>query len=572
MSVHHQPPTGEDDGHLAWGELIDGRYVIERPLGHGGMGSVYLARDREFSRRVAIKVLALRYVGRPEREQRFDNEARYAGRLPLNENIATTLNAGRMPNGRPYIVMEHVEGPAINVLSIFEDRPLDLLRLLKLMQGVAEALCVMHRTGVVHRDLTPANILVTQVEGRSVAKVIDFSHAAADVPRLRLGDPRRLTGAHEVLGTAGYIPPEQVRNEPPDARMDVFSFGVVLWELLAGKPAFRHLETEEYFSLQTTHPTAPPPLGDLRPGLPSSLCRLVEDCTNVHIAARPAATSVVMRLEEIIEEVQASRPRSSPSQSGGRMPITAETLGPLPRPETPVEPLPRAQRGAPFLSTIPEDEPAPRRRPTVLVVLVVMTLVAVAVVLALWLRREDGTEDANLSTAGDRRSDTAVDPRPGVVEPGSTGTDPATEPSTGHVGTSTDGGSSGTTDDASAMGEADDEAAADETPTVKPPPRRVDRARSTPPRRNTKPTAPVRPERCAEVKAATEQARLKWDWNTVLTNVDADPACWPRTERRRLRVRALAELGRFEACVHEGSGSTDPVVVRQVEKCEGVSP
>lgn len=566
MTVMEQPPREEDEGHLAWGEIVDERYEIERPLGHGGMGSVYLARDREFERKIALKVLAISHVGRVAREQRFENEARHAGRLPIHANIATTLNSGRMSNGRPYIVMEYVEGPAINVLSIFEGRVLELLRMLELMCGVAEALSVMHRAGVVHRDLTPANILVTEIEGRSVAKVIDFSHAAADVPRLRVGDPRRLTGAHETPGTAGYMPPEQVRSDSPTPRMDVFAFGVVLWELLSNKQAFRHLQRDEYIELQTKSPTAPPPLRQLRRDLPSSLYRLVEDCTNVHAAARPAASTIVLRLTEIIDELRsgAPRPRRIPMPFGGVTPLPTPTFRPLDAANDarPANRIPVAAFEHPSLD---ETEP----RPSVVVWWIVLAVVALAAMLVAifvtWDGSAEGPEQAAITSSNDtsqRLPKTHVsgpEPRLAPVDVGS-----STGAAAAEAGDGIQEPSGVAKPERSSLGPTTPEARL---------PQPLNRERPLPVKPVSKSKAkPERSERCKLVRAETQRARDEFDWTAVLARTDADAACWSRQERRRLRVPALAELGRYTACVREGSGSTDPIIVRQVEKCEGVSP
>lgn len=570
MNVMEQPPREEDEGHLAWGDVVDGRYEIERPLGHGGMGSVYLARDREFDRKIALKVLAITHMGKAAREQRFENEARYAGRLPIHANIATTLNTGRMSNGRPYIVMEYVEGPAINVLSIFEERPLELVRMLELMCGVAEALSVMHRAGVVHRDLTPANILVTEFEGRSVAKVIDFSHAAADVPRLRVGDPRRLTGAHETLGTAGYMPPEQVRSDSPTPRMDVFAFGVVLWELLSNKQAFRHLQRDEYIELQTKSPTAPPPLADMRRDLPSLLYRLVEDCTNVQTAARPAASTVVLRLTEIIDELRSSapRPRRVPIPSGGVTPLPAPKF----RPIVATNEASPARIAATFdASALDEPEPRPSR----VVWWIVLAVVAFAAVLtAIFVTREDGNveepEQAAITSSNDTspRLPPSRAPRPATLDLGSSTGTTAVDPGDGIQEPSSVAGP-----DRSSTGTVTTDAKPKANDSQEQPPQPPERKVEAPAKPVSKSKAkPERSERCKSVRAETQSARDEFDWAEVLAKTDSDPTCWSRQERKRLRVPALAELGRYAACVREGSGSTDPVIVRQVQKCEGVSP
>lgn len=569
MTSTRESYAGTEDGHLAWGDVVDERYEIHRPLGHGGMGSVYLARDREFDRLVALKVLTPKYVGRPEREKRFDHEARYGGRIPHHTNIAMTIDAGRMANGRPYIVMEYVEGPAINVLAIFEGRKLELPRLLELMVGVAEALCAMHRVGVVHRDLTPTNILVTQVEGRSVAKVIDFSHAAADVPRLRVGDPRRLTGAHEIPGTPGYMPPEQVRSDPAEPRMDVFSFGIVLWELLSGKHAFRHLEREEYFELQASTPTAPEPLSKLRPDLPAALCRLVEDCTHIHIAARPSASSVVLRLKEIIEGVHVRGPRLAAVRAAhGARTMEPEVVRVAPSIAPSVGTARRAESSsAPDVCVRASFEAVPpvRRRWGLLAVFaVVVLLLGVAIVVVNRLRSSVPESDPHATVLPSVRDAESGDEARGAS--GSTTAEPELlpeiSPAPSPPDTDPDPSSVSGSDDG-AGGEPAPEPAADATPS------RSRRGKSRRPNRS----APRRPAvvdtgECEQVRAAALDAKRGYDWKGVLTSTERS-SCWSGPQRKRLRVQAFLELGRYEACVHEGSGASDPKVVKLVETCEG---
>ncbi|MCH9681764.1 MAG: serine/threonine protein kinase [Deltaproteobacteria bacterium] len=580
MTVAHGTRGDDTDGHLAWGEVIDGRYEVQRPLGRGGMGAVYLARDRELDRTVAVKVLAQRYVGRSEREERFSNEARYGGRLPSHANIAMTIDAGRMENGRPYIVMEYVEGPAINVVSIFEGEKLELHRLLALMRGVAEALGVMHRFGIVHRDLTPSNILVTTIEGRSVAKVIDFSHAAGDVRPLRVGDPGRLTGAHEIPGTPGYMPPEQVGCDPADPRMDVFSFGVVLWELLSGAPAFRHTEGDAYVQLQTSTPTAPPPLTLRRPDLPPALSELVEDCTHVQTARRPSASAVVLRLDEILQALgmMSVGAVASASVSGGVMPVS---------------PADRAAQGAVSTADAPlggqhvemsggarpnlVGAHRPRLSTTVIVGLCIIgVLIALALALAfIWQPWSGNGSHTGAAVTGpadgsawERETNVANDPGPATTaNPVPSGLLEALVSNT--TGTS-DGGDLEETEGGG--DEPTPEVARPEPESRKPraslapvPKRRRNARRPRHPR--AKPDVPA-PEDCRHSRQAAQDAKRKYDWNGVLATTSRS-ACWSEADRKRLRVLAYLELGRYEACMDEGAGLTDPQIAKLVGKCEG---
>jgi len=496
----------DDRGLLASSILIVGRYEIMRPIGRGGMGEVYLARDWEVrGREVALKVLTQRYVGRPKVERRFENEAEY-GRALTHHNIARTMEFGRMESGRPYIVMEYVNGTPINVLSIFEDREVGLVEILDLMLGVAEAIYAMHEAGIVHRDLTPANILVEAKIGsfRSVAKVIDFSHAAHAVPLRSVGHPHRLTGAHEAPGTSGYMPPEQACSEPANPRMDVFAFGVVLWELLANRKAFRKIGLDAYLEMQANNPSAPPSLADARSGLPPELYRLVDDCTHVVIASRPSASSIVMRLADILEEMK-----------------IAEGL------------LPRASIGA--------------KEPILMAMLVVAAIIIGLLAWRLWAPADRGPEaDRPKAIVNSATSEDGTEPTPSLPEA-------EAEPEEGATAVAP-------------IPEVDE-------PISKP---RPSRPKPKPKKRERRPEAkaPEAPsaEACERTREAAKAAGYAFEWEAVLRETNSK-ACWSgRPGRKRLRVMALIELGRFEACAREASGVADPQVVKLAEKCKGSAP
>jgi eukaryotic-like serine/threonine-protein kinase len=213
-----------------------GPYVIQSLLGAGGMGEVYRARDTRLDRTVAIKVLPAHLSSDPIRRQRFEREARAIAALQ-HSNICTLYDVGHQ-SGTDYLVMEYLEGETLASRLAKGPLPLDLS--LRYGIEVADALDTAHRHGVVHRDLKPGNILVT---AHGECKVLDFGLAKLAEEKLSselstLTGPGVLTGPGQAMGTVAYMSPEQARGEELDARTDLFSFGVVLYEMATGKLPF----------------------------------------------------------------------------------------------------------------------------------------------------------------------------------------------------------------------------------------------------------------------------------------------------------------------------------------------
>ena len=215
-----------------------GSYEILTPLGVGGMGEVYRARDNTLGREVAIKILPAEFSRVQERLERFEREARLLA--SLNHPGIATLHGLERHEGLHYLVMELVAGETLEKMIEGGAFPLD--EALSLLHQIAEALEAAHDKGVIHRDLKPANIMVT-AEGK--VKILDFGLAKdAPAPSATSHDSESPTiekeGTREgvILGTAGYMSPEQARGQPVDKRTDVWAFGSVSYETLTGKPAF----------------------------------------------------------------------------------------------------------------------------------------------------------------------------------------------------------------------------------------------------------------------------------------------------------------------------------------------
>src|SRR6188472_3090942 len=210
-----------------------GRYRITRRLGEGGMGTVYLAEQREpIRRRVALKVVKL---GMDTRQvlSRFDNE-RQALAMMDYPSIAQIFDAGATAKGRPYFVMEYIEGAPIT--QYCDRRRLTTKERLALFLAVCRAVQHAHQKGVIHRDLKPSNVLVTEQDGVPVPKIIDFGIAKALSSQLT--DSTLVSRLGQPLGTAAYMSPEQADSSglDVDTRTDIYSLGVILFGLLVGEP------------------------------------------------------------------------------------------------------------------------------------------------------------------------------------------------------------------------------------------------------------------------------------------------------------------------------------------------
>jgi serine/threonine protein kinase/Tol biopolymer transport system component len=317
---------------IAAGTRID-HYEIVGWLGAGGMGVVYRARDARLGRDVAIKLISEALTSDPSRVSRFEQEARSAGQIN-HPNIMAVYDIGRH-DGVPYIVSELLEGESLR--NRLQAGALPPRRVLDYARQTAEGLAAAHERNIVHRDVKPDNLFVTK-EGR--IKILDFGIAKLTRPGGDTGQHTGLpteTDAGVVVGTASYMSPEQVRGEAVDPRSDIFSFGAVLYEMLAGHPAFtRDTAPETMTAILKDDPPA------LRaPDVPPSLQRIVSRC---------------------LEKTREMRFQSARDLAFG-LEMLSDTAG----------------------SAMPAIASPPRRRRTVIVAVI---LAGLAVAAGSWLRRE----------------------------------------------------------------------------------------------------------------------------------------------------------------------------------------
>src|SRR5438105_1121919 len=271
-----------------------GRYRIVSLLGKGGMGEVYCAHDARLGRDVAVKVVRAGARRDPQLQRRFETEAMVVGSLN-HPNVMAVFDAGEH-DGCPYLVTELLEGETL--AQRLRKGPLAPRAAVEVAIAVARALSAAHARGVVHRDLKPANIFVT-TDGR--IKVIDFG-VAKWIPLSPLDGEN--TAAGVVIGTPGYMSPEQARGEPADARSDLFSLGAVLYEMLCGREAFRRGSALEELDAI---------LPGVLPGraIPRQLQGLVHRC----LAKRPedrfqSAQELLAKLERVLQDVFFENARS----------------------------------------------------------------------------------------------------------------------------------------------------------------------------------------------------------------------------------------------------------------------
>jgi len=306
-----------------------GPYEVRRLLGKGGMGTVYLAADHALDRPVAIKVLPLHLSEDEAIVARFQREARAIAKL-RHPNLMHIYTVGEH-EGRPYFAMEYVKGSTL-AFVLAQTGPMPPAQAAQVAGEVLAALDKVHGAGIVHRDIKPANIMIDE-DGRTILMDFGLARQAEEVP---------LTGDHTVLGTPNYMSPEQAKGDPVDPRCDIYSLGIVLYEMLTGAAPFKGKSSFEILR-QHIESSVPPP-SEFQPGVPGALDQIVAtavaksaDDRYEDVRQMAAALGAVLPSPTLLRLAGASGSTSGPTvllpQAGGmvastvRLPTTVASGG-----------------------------------------------------------------------------------------------------------------------------------------------------------------------------------------------------------------------------------------------------
>src|SRR5215469_2085199 len=289
------------------GETVS-HYRILGKLGGGGMGVVYEAEDVRLGRRVALKFIPDNLVGDPKSLERFEREARAASQL--NHQTICTIHGSEDNNGHPFIVMEKLEGQSLK--QMIHGKAMDMDEVLDIGVQVADALAASHAKGIIHRDIKPANIFLTTI---GQAKVLDFGLAkltteAKLATSTDTSIDESLTAVGVIPGTAVYMAPEQARCEPLDPRSDLFSFGVVLYEMSTGKKPFSG--TNIVTTLDAVLHQKPTPPSSINPAVPPELENIIGRAMEKDKAKRyQSAAEMKTDLQHLKKETESGLTRTS---------------------------------------------------------------------------------------------------------------------------------------------------------------------------------------------------------------------------------------------------------------------
>ncbi|MGH7329835.1 MAG: serine/threonine-protein kinase, partial [Polyangiaceae bacterium] len=280
------PQHAGENAPVSVGDVVAGKYHVERVLGAGGMGIVVAATHVQLDRKVAIKFLLPAALANPDVVSRFSREARAASRIE-SEHVARVIDVGVLESGAPFMVMEYLEGR--DLAARVSEGGLSVEEMARYVLQACEALAEAHAAGIVHRDLKPANLFLAQRADKSTSvKVLDFGISKAPV------GTAGTTNTQAIMGSPHYMSPEQLMSSKNvDHRSDVWSLGIVMFESLTGSPPFLGEQMPEIVAKILQSPT--PSVRERRPEIPSDIDVVIAKCTAKSPADRYASIAQLAR-------------------------------------------------------------------------------------------------------------------------------------------------------------------------------------------------------------------------------------------------------------------------------------
>ncbi|MBL9105096.1 MAG: serine/threonine protein kinase [Myxococcales bacterium] len=516
------------------GTILVGRYRVLHLLGGGGMGTVYLAEHLTVGRKVAIKVLNGEWSGHSFVARRFRAEARTASAIG-HPGIVEVFDAGELPDKRLFLVMEHLDGHDV-AQELAECGTIAPARACEILRQVALGLGAAHAANIIHRDLKPGNIMIANVQGEEIVKILDFGIACNLAVSQR--DGQRLTLPGSVMGTPEYMSPEQSTGGEPTPRFDLYALGAIAYEMLTGDPPMLADHSFELLARKRREPS--PSLATRAPDLPAELVRLVDDCLEIQPSRRPVdAAEFITRLDSFIDQLSdepvpyVPLPPHQVDAPDPDAPDPASRSSSNPRPVTPVT---SSQRGALTPPTVARRAWIP----------LILSLAAIGLGAYLLLSIFDLSDQPPAEAAESVPSQSAAltpDPTPappqkklGVVDPPPPLPDPDPIPV-----------------------EPDTPPTKVETPGKKPPETKVG---------VTKPHSKdyLTPD-CERTRSRADEARRTQAWSR-LRDLSRKANCWQNEgDARKLQTKAAMELRDFSGCISSGKGLKDEEVVQWLKLC-----
>ncbi len=415
LAERGEPPPVREGSFASWiGTTIEGRYRLRELLGEGGMGAVFIAIHLKLKKDVAVKIIRPAVAGDESIAERFRREARATAQID-NPHVVHAIDFGKLSDGSDFFVLQLVQGrPLSDILQVEGQRPVPWV--CDVGGQIADALAAVHELGIVHRDLKPDNIIITERDdGKPHVYVLDFGIARDTEGAVAMDADSPLTRAGAVLGTPGYMSPQQISGDAVSFGADLYALGVILWECLAGRSLWQADTMAELFAKQLRE--APPKLSAVGRGdLPAPLERLIDSLLERSPDARPPNAELVRHeLMKLVSEVKRS-------ESAGHTAATLETLqmtnGEATRPDV---------SGAGLSTSRPKAKPAPapdRSKLMMMIGIPLALLLVIVLVRSLGGEGDDGPAqpDAEQSAAKKDPDEPAKkakepDPKPAAVLP-----------------------------------------------------------------------------------------------------------------------------------------------------------